>query len=240
MSDQSPATEYKVWAADDVVYGPVPMDTLVQWIRDERVLVETWIYSVAGNRWSKAGELPELTDAFAGRATTKPETASSETTLLVSGLRPGMLRRVKALATMNDQQLGRFVQLMEITRVEAYKLVVKQGAPGDAMYAVLDGEVRARIMAGGKETELARFGPGDVFGEMSLFDGGPRSADIVANGASTLLRITAQRFDRLCREQPELATPLLFQLAKTLAKRIRADDKKIADVYQMARIGGLD
>ena len=240
MSDQSPSTEYKVWAADDVVYGPVPVDTLIQWIRDERVLGETWIYSVAQNRWIKAGELPELTDAFAGRSGPKSETATSDTTLLVSGLRPGMLRRVKALATMSDQQLGRFVQLMEIARIDSYKLVVKQGTPGDAMYAVLDGEVRARIIAGGKETELARFGPGDIFGEMSLFDGGPRSADVVANSTSTLLRITAERFDRLCREQPDLATPLLFELAKSLAKRIRADDKKIADVYQLARVGGLD
>lgn len=240
MSDQSPPIEYKVWAADDVVYGPVPVDTLLHWIRDERVLTDTWIHSLEKNQWNKAGELPELADAFAGRSSQKPESAPSDTTLLVSGLRPGMLRRVKALATMNDQQLGRFVQLMEVARVEAYKLVVKQGAPGDAMYAVLDGEVRARIMAGGKETELARFGPGDVFGEMSLFDGGPRSADVVANSPSTLLRITAQRFDRLCREQPDLAAPLLFELAKTLAKRIRADDKKIADVYQLARVGGLD
>ena len=92
----------------------------------------------------------------------------------------------------------------------------------------------------GKETELARFGPGDIFGEMSLFDGGPRSADAVANSPSTLLRISAERFDRLCREQPDLGNPLLFELAKTLAKRIRADDKKIADVYRMARVGGLD
>jgi len=240
MSDQSAATEYKVWAADDVVYGPVPVDTLTQWIRDERVVPETWIHTVADNRWTKAGELPELGDAFAGRSGPKAETPGAETTLLVSGLRPGMLRRVKALATMNDQQLGRFVQLMEVARVEAYKTVVQQGSPGDAMYAVLDGEVRARIMAGGKETELARFGPGDIFGEMSLFDGGPRSADVLANSACTLLRITAQRFERLCREQPELANPLLFELAKALAKRIRADDKKIADVYRLARVGGLD
>ncbi len=138
MSDQSPQPEFKVWAADDVVYGPVPLATLVQWIQDERVLGTTWIYSVAGNRWNKAVELPELADAFAGRTGPKLDTATGDTTLLVSGLRPGMLRRVKALATMNDQQLGRFVQLMEIARVEQYKIVVRQGAPGDAMYAVLD------------------------------------------------------------------------------------------------------
>ncbi|MBX3732994.1 MAG: cyclic nucleotide-binding domain-containing protein [Verrucomicrobiae bacterium] len=240
MSADSSNAEYKVWAADDVVYGPVPLDTLVQWVRDERVLRGTWIHAVAANQWIKAEDLRELSDAFAGRAGAAAPAEGPEPTLLISGLRPGMLRRVKALSTMNDQQLGRFVQLMEVVRSEAYKLIVKQGSPGDAMYAVLDGEVRARMMVGGKETELARFGPGDIFGEMSLFDGGPRSADVVANSTSTLLRITAERFERLCREQPELANPLLFELAKSLAKRIRADDKKIADVYRLARVGGLD
>ncbi|MBN8246773.1 MAG: DUF4339 domain-containing protein, partial [Verrucomicrobia bacterium] len=94
MSDQSVPTEYKVWAADDVVYGPVPVETLTQWIRDERVLPETWIHTVGDNRWIKAGELPELADAFAGRSGPKAEAAAADTTLLVSGLRPGMLRRV--------------------------------------------------------------------------------------------------------------------------------------------------
>jgi len=231
--------EFKIWAADDVVYGPVPVSTLVQWVQDERVLPNTWVHVTAQDVWAKAGDLTELSDAFAGRTVQKSGDAPTETLPLVAGLRPGMLRRVKALAGMNDQQLGRFVQIMEIVRVEPYKTIVQQGAAGDAMFAVLDGEVRARIMAGGKETELARFGPGDIFGEMSLFDGGPRSADVISNSASTLLRISANRFDRLCKEQPDLANPLLFELAKTLAKRIRADDKKIADVYRLARIGDL-
>jgi CRP-like cAMP-binding protein len=231
--------EFKIWAADDVVYGPVPVSTLVQWVQDERVLPNTWVHVTAQDIWVKAGDLTELSDAFAGRTLQKSGDASTESLPWVAGLRPGMLRRVKALAAMNDQQLGRFVQIMEIVHVEPYKTIVQQGAAGDAMFAVLDGEVRARIMAGGKETELARFCPGDIFGEMSLFDGGPRSADVISNSASTLLRISAVRFDRLCKEQPDLANPLLFELAKTLAKRIRADDKKIADVYRLARLGDL-
>jgi hypothetical protein len=239
MSDLPKSAEYKIWAADDVVYGPVPLATLTQWIAEERVLAATWIYTVAQDAWTKAGEMAELAGAFAGREGEKP-VKGGDTTLLVSGLRPGMLRRVKALAKMNDQQLGRFVQIMEIVRVEPYKMVMKQGTPGDSMYAVLDGEVRVRIIAGGKETELARFGPGDIFGEMSLFDGGPRSADVVANSPTTLLRISSERFDRLCHEQPELGSPLLFELAKALAKRIRADDKKIESVFSMARAGNLD
>jgi len=240
MPDSPPEIEFKIWADDDVVYGPVTLNTLIQWVWDQRVLSTTWVHIGDQDMWSKAGDLPALKNAFAERSEAKPAPTVGDPPPLASGLRPGMLRRVKALATMNDQQLGRFVQIMEVVKFDAYKVLVQQGTTGDAMYAVLDGEVRARIMTGGKETELARFGPGDIFGEMSLFDGGPRSADIVSNNPSTLLKISAERFDKLCREQPDLANPLLFELAKSLAKRIRADDKKIVDVYRLARVWNLE
>lgn len=170
MSESPQPTEFKIWAAEDVVYGPVPLATVEQWVREERVVATTWVHLGGKDQWIKAGNVAELEDAFAGRSTATG--AADEVTPLVMGLRPGMLRRVRALSGMNDQQLGRFVQIMEIVKADAYKVIVHQGAPGDAMYAVLDGEVRARIIAGGKETELARFGPGDIFGEMALFDGG--------------------------------------------------------------------
>lgn len=236
-SEPSTISQYKIWAPDDVVYGPVSLQILLQWAQEERILGDSWIHVANQDVWVKAKELAELKTVFGCAASEKP---TGEEPPLVAGLRPGMLRRVKALATMNDQQLGRFVKIMEVVTVEAYAVLVQQGTPGDSMYAVLDGEMRARLLVEGKETELARLGPGDVFGEMSLFDGGLRSADIVANSRSTLLRISSDRFNKICREQPEIAAPFLFELAKTLAKRIRADDKRIADVYQLARIGQLE
>ena len=66
--------------------------------------------------------------------------------------------------------------------------VVKQGDTGDGMYFILQGELRARVMVGEKETILATFGPGDFFGDMSLFDRGPRSADVIANVDSVVLK----------------------------------------------------
>ncbi|HRI16247.1 MAG TPA: hypothetical protein PLX89_24895, partial [Verrucomicrobiota bacterium] len=66
MPDSPAPLEYKIWAADDVVYGPVPLDTLVQWVQDERVVATTWVYIVAQDLWAKAGDVAELADAFAG------------------------------------------------------------------------------------------------------------------------------------------------------------------------------
>lgn len=235
MSSESSPSGFRVWASDDVVYGPVELPVLVDWVGDERVLRSTWIFSEASQSWSRAGDVPELQALF-GDAEASPSDASASAQL-IPGIKPGSLRRVKIFAGMTDTQLGRFAQLMEVVKVASFKEVVKQGGPGDAMYAVLDGELRARLLSGGRETTLATFQPGDVFGEITLFDDGPRSADVLANVDSTLLRIASSRFDELCAKHPDLATPLLLALGRTLTGRIRNDNKRLGELVTLARAG---
>jgi CRP-like cAMP-binding protein len=124
---------------------------------------------------------------------------------------------------------------MELHKVPQWMAVVKQGDAGNGMFLILQGELRARVMVGDKETILATFGPGDFFGDMSLFDQGPRSADVIANVDSTVLKISDVAFDRLTQEEPTLATPFLQATARTLAARIRADNKRFERVTQQFR-----
>jgi CRP-like cAMP-binding protein len=93
-------------------------------------------------------------------------------------------------------------------------------------------------MIGGKETILTTLGPGECFGEIALFDQGPRSADVVANKDSILLKISSEAFDKLRRDAPELSAPILFAISRTLAARIRADNKRIKDSVNFARSAG--
>jgi CRP-like cAMP-binding protein len=74
---------------------------------------------------------------------------------------------------------------------------------------------------------------------MSLFDQGPRSADVVANLDCTLLRLSTSAFERLTREMPSLATPFLQATARTLSARIRADNKRLTRVTQQFSASGL-
>jgi hypothetical protein len=225
---------YSIWAADNVVYGPVELPTLIGWVKDERVLPDTWVFDGQNDRWRKAASLPELAMFF--RKKSEPAAApNAGISLGNSGFTPGMLRRVKALAELNDEQLGRFANFMELQPVRQWTQIVRQGEPDDGMYLVLDGELRVRLMIGGKETILATLGPGECFGEIALFDQGPRSADVVANKDSILLKITSEAFDKLRREAPELSAPILFAISKTLAARIRADNKRIKDSVTFAR-----
>ncbi|MDX1950874.1 MAG: cyclic nucleotide-binding domain-containing protein [Verrucomicrobiota bacterium] len=230
---------YKIWAIDNVVYGPVELPILVSWVKEERVTSETWIYSEAQNRWSPAGQLPELAMFFKGKSSLHP--VMSDTQLYQKGfgdLRPGALRRVKIFAGMNDDQLLRFMQFMELRKVPQWTEVVKQGDPGDAMYLVLEGELRVRMLITGKETILAILQSGEFFGEIALFDHGPRSADVIANENSSLLKISVSNFQRLVNEAPELAAPFLLGIGKTLTGRIRADNKRFKDSVSFARAAG--
>ena len=51
---------FKIIGADNVVYGPVELSALVEWLKDQRVTAETWVYSQRDDAWKRAPEWPEL------------------------------------------------------------------------------------------------------------------------------------------------------------------------------------
>jgi CRP/FNR family cyclic AMP-dependent transcriptional regulator len=217
-----------IWGIDDAPYGPVELAVLTDWIKDARVLPDTWVFARRTGAWQQASDIPELKQFFNQPMGVEVGVGTSSR----AGVTPGSLRRIKILADLNDAQLDHLLDFLELQRVSQWSAVVKQGEQGDAMYLVLSGELRARTMVGGRETILATFTAGDFFGDMSLFDHGPRSADVIANVDSAVLRISVAAFDRLTREAPALATPFLRATARTLAARIRADNKRFNQLTQ--------
>ena len=194
MELQESANEFFIWGIDDAPYGPVALAVLIDWVKDERVLAGTWVFARPANSWRRAAEIPELQAHF------NEEILPASTAASSSGIKPGSLRRIKILAQLNDAQLDRLMEFMEVNKVPQWMAVVKKGDTGDGMYFILQGELRARVMVGEKETILSTFGPGDFFGDMSLFDRGPRSADVIANADSVVLKMTDLAFDRLATD----------------------------------------
>ena len=219
-------TDFIVWGIDLVPYGPVELPSLVSWVKDERVTADTWVFVGKTGTWQKAAEVPEL-QMFFSKARAKAAAAGgapNETS--PRGLDARALRRVKILGEMTDEQLERFAQHVELVQAPQWTVIVKQGEAGDTMFLILDGELRVRINVAGRETILATLGTGEFFGDISLFDQGPRSADVVANTDSTLVKISASGFDELAKAAPDLATPFLRAIGRTLSARIRADNKR--------------
>jgi CRP-like cAMP-binding protein len=136
---------------------------------------------------------------------------------------------------MTDEQLAKFADFMEVERVPQWAIIVKQGDIGNTMYLILEGELRVRINMMGKETILTTLGIGEFFGDISLFDHGPRSADVVANSDALLLKISSDAFNNLAKAAPEIATPFLLAIGRTLTARIRADNKRYGDSVKFSR-----
>jgi hypothetical protein len=221
-----------VWGVEKTAHGPVDLNTLVSWIQEKRVNGDTWIFVPKVGIWQRAAQVPELVMFF------KQGLNPAATVQNPQGLDVRALRRLKILAGMTDEQLERFLDFVEVLRVPNWATIVKQGDHGDAMYLVVEGELSVRMKSAGAETVLAKLCMGDFFGDISLFDHGPRSADVIADTSSVLLKISASSFAELGRTAPELATPFLMAIGRTLTARIRAGNKHYAEAVQFARLAG--
>jgi len=231
MKTEDAACTYRVWGVDNIAYGPVELTTLATWAKEERVTAESWVFVDNDNRWIKAAEVPELNSVIKAPS----EEATSPGSTEVADLKLGVLRRLKLLATMDERQLASFVRYLEVIRYKQFSLVVRVGDPGDAMFLILEGELRARVLVDGKETTLTTMTVGDFFGEISLLDQGPRSAEVVANQDSVLLKISTLAFEQMLAEAPALATPFLYNLSRSVVGRVRVLTKKYQDSIHLSR-----
>ena len=101
-----------------------------------------------------------------------------------------------------------------------------EGDPGDALYVIEAGKIKlARRAADGRENLLAILGPGEMFGELSLFDPGPRVATAVAVSPVRLQSLTREDFVPLL-DQPRVALSLLA----ALGRRLRRTNEALADL----------
>jgi hypothetical protein len=228
----NPNVYFRAWGTDNISYGPVELPTLVDWVRKGRVTRNSWVFSEAKGEWSRAAEMTELKTLF------KSRTSAAQATPETQGITPESLRRIRIFADMDERQLASFLQYMEVVRLLPNAVVFRKGERGDAMFLVVTGEVRARVMVGGRESTLSTMAVGECFGELAVVDESPRSADVVANFESILLKISADALKRLFNEAPALAAPFLLGLSKTITHRVRALTKRYEDTILFARGAG--
>jgi CRP-like cAMP-binding protein len=93
-------------------------------------------------------------------------------------------------------------------------VLAREGDSGVGFFLILDGDVSVAV----GERVVRRMGPGDFFGEISLLDGGPRTATCTAQTEVTTLGITPWTFKRLIEQNPAIASKML----KVMAQRLRS------------------
>jgi len=141
------------------------------------------------------------------------------------GGRPTKRRSAAALGLvpifvdLSSRHLRRVGDLTEEVPYPAGAKVVEEGLPGEALFVILEGE--ARVTRQGRS--VARLRPGDVFGEISVLDGGRRTATVVARTPLLVLRLYRRDLTKLMQKEPQIAGRLLRELARRLRRSERGE-----------------
>jgi CRP/FNR family cyclic AMP-dependent transcriptional regulator len=129
-----------------------------------------------------------------------------------------MLERSPLWSGLGRQDFKAIVRMAKEQKFESGEAIVRKGEEGLGFYLVLDGAVEIRSDG----NTLSRLGPGQFFGEMSVVDAQPRSADVVAVEPSRVLVLSAWSFKSLVSERPRIAVKIMQEFVRRLRNTDRA------------------
>jgi len=125
------------------------------------------------------------------------------------------LGQVPLFSHLSARHLRRLADSANEVRYMPGASIVKQGEPGDRFYVIVEGQAKVLNRAGKVVNRLL---PGDFFGEISLLDGGARTATVVSETPMTMLELTRSAFRRVLAEEPGVAVKLLEYAAAMLRR----------------------
>ena len=125
------------------------------------------------------------------------------------------LALVPLFQSLSARHQRRIADLAEEERMMEGATIVREGDIGDTFYVILEGEAKVSSKSG---RIVNRMRPGDFFGEISLLDGGPRTATVVAATPMKLIGVTRKAFLRAIADQPEIGVRLLQHAAGMLRR----------------------
>ena len=128
------------------------------------------------------------------------------------------LKEVSLFEECSQRQLRSVAKIARVFDVAAGTVLTRADEPGDEFFLIIDGTARADVST----DRHVLLHPGEFFGEMSLLDGGPRSATVVAGTSVRLLVISRRYFSALLRDVPGLTQTILV----TLSKRVRQAEER--------------
>jgi CRP/FNR family transcriptional regulator len=136
-----------------------------------------------------------------------------------------LLARVPVFDQLGEADLRRVADVAVPRRFRAGEVVFREGDDSDTCYVVESGHARAlREHADGRQITLATFGPGDIFGELAMFDAERRSATVEASDDLQVIGVLSGDMRRLMREHSDIAV----KLVTSLGRRLRAANERLA------------
>jgi signal transduction histidine kinase len=138
------------------------------------------------------------------------------------------LKRLKKIPLFENLDTASLKKIQALLKQEKFKkgsTVIKEGDKGDSLFIILQGEVVVIKGKGRTKEKVTSLQPFNFFGEMSLLEDKPRSASIVAEQDSLILKLDKKDFVRLVGKFPDIS----FKIMKTLSARIRETDLKLIE-----------
>ena len=136
-----------------------------------------------------------------------------------------VLGSVPVFETLGPAELERVAAVAVPRRFAAHQVIFREGDASDTCYVVRSGHARAvREHPDGRSIALAHFGPGDIFGELAMFEDERRSATVETLDEVEALAILGRDMRRLLHEHPGIGVKMIVDLAR----RLRASNERIA------------
>lgn len=143
-----------------------------------------------------------------------------------------LFAEIELFEALDDDQIDEIVAACEQIRYDAGQVLFEQGDEADALFIIGDGQLEVVGQSPmGEKVVLAVLEPGTVVGEMSLIEGGPRSATVEAVTDCLIYRLDHDTFDQMRRQHKAVAYEIILALAATVGDRRRSTDERVRQVF---------
>jgi len=138
-----------------------------------------------------------------------------------------VVRRAPLFTALDDAQSASLRASMDSVKIGKGGILFKEGDEGEHVYVIVDGKLKLGTSSGdGRENLLSILGPGEMFGELSLFDPGPRTSTATAVTDAKLLSLSHEKLIPWLKGNPEVSLHLLARLAQ----RLRRTNEAVGDL----------
>ncbi len=146
---------------------------------------------------------------------------------------PDFLHAVALFQDLDEQALVTLAPLLAPKKIKAGETIFRERDESDALYVVEQGQVVvSKHVSGEVDLVLARFCPGDFFGEMGLVDAGPRSASAHAELDALLWKLDRKVFQQIFSDHPEVAARICYRLVTVFIQRLRATNDQAREAIR--------
>ena len=148
------------------------------------------------------------------------------------------LNKIEIFAPLSDEEIEQLANASSARVYAPGESIVRKGQEGNSMFVMISGGVKVQIPEGGYQKTVNHLGPSDYFGEMSLLTGEPRSANVIAEVETEVLRIRKEALQPIFENNPDLVQSI-YELIEERRQLLAAEAEATVDEELASRKGVL-